>query len=77
MSPFQIVYGMHPRGVYELIYLGKQEIWIAEGEYFEIVMHELQENIKRRLQESAKKYKQREEFKRKEVNFQVGDLVMA
>ena len=23
MSPFQIVYGMHPRGVYKIIYLGK------------------------------------------------------
>ena len=25
MSPFQIVYGMHPRGVYELRYLGKHK----------------------------------------------------
>ena len=40
-------------------------------------MHELQENIKRRLQESAEKHKQREDLKRREVNFQVGDLVMA
>ena len=23
MSPFQIVYGMHPRGVYEIRYFGK------------------------------------------------------
>ena len=40
-------------------------------------MHELQENIKRRLPESAEKHKQREDLKRREVNFQVGDLVMA
>ena len=32
MSHFQIVYGMHPRGVYELRYLGKQERRSAEGE---------------------------------------------
>ena len=37
----------------------------------------IQENIKKRLQESAEKYKQRVEMKRREVNFQVGDLVMA
>jgi hypothetical protein len=26
MSPFHIVYGMHPRGVYELRNLGKKEL---------------------------------------------------
>ena len=49
MSPFQIVYGMHPRGVYELRYLGKQEKRSVEGEYFVISIRELQENIKKRL----------------------------
>ena len=51
MSPFQIVYGMHPRGVYEFRYLGKQERRSEEGEYFAISMHELKENIKKRLKE--------------------------
>ena len=69
MSPFQIVYGMNPRSVYELIDLVKWENRSAYGEYFAVSMHELQENIKKRLQESAKKYKQREELKRREVNF--------
>ena len=68
---------MHPRGVYELRDLGKQEKRSAEGEYFAVSMHELQENIKKRLQESAEKYKQRAALKRREVNFQIGDLVMA
>ena len=77
MSPFQIVYGIYPRGVYELRDLGKQERRSAEGEFFAISMHELQEKIKKRLQESAEKYKQRADLKRREVNFQVGDLVMA
>ena len=40
-------------------------------------MHEQQENIKKRLQESAEKYKHRAYLKRKEVKFQVGDLAMA
>ena len=68
---------MHPRGVYELRYLGKHEKISAQGEDFAVRMHELQENIKKRLQESAEKYKQRAYLKRRELNFQVGDLVMA
>ena len=56
MSRFQIIYGMHPRGVYELRYLGKQEKISAKGEDFAVSMHELQETIKKRLQESQEKY---------------------
>ena len=41
MSPFQIVYGMNPRGVYELISLGGQERRSADGEDFASSMHEL------------------------------------
>ena len=77
MSHFQTIYGMHPIGVYELRDLGKPEKRSAEGEDFAVSMHELQENIKKRLHESAEKYKQRAESPRREVNFQVGDLVMA
>ena len=33
-SPFQIVYGMHPRGVHELRDLGTVEKRSAEGEEF-------------------------------------------
>ena len=42
MSPFQIVYGIHPRGVYEIRDLGKKEKISAEGEDFGVSMHELQ-----------------------------------
>ena len=77
MRPFQFVYGMHPRGVYELRYFGKWEKRSVEGEDFVVSMHGIQELIKKKLQESARKYKQRAYLKRREVNFQVGDLVMA
>ena len=69
MSSFQIVYGMHPRGMYELRYLGKKEKRSAEGEYFAVSMHELQETIKKRLQGTTKKYKHTSNLKRREVNF--------
>ena len=68
---------MHTRIVYELRDLGKHEKRSAEGEDFAVSMHELQENIKKRLQESAEKYKPRADLKRRELNFQIGDLVTA
>jgi hypothetical protein len=77
MSPFQILYGMHPRGVFELRNLGKQEMRSVDGEDFAVSMQELQERVKQRLQESNNKYKQREDMRRRPVDFQVGDLVMA
>jgi hypothetical protein len=40
-------------------------------------MQELQERIKQKLQESSHKYKQREDMKRRPMDFEVGDLVMA
>ena len=57
MSPFQIVYGMNPRVVYELRNLGGQERRSADGEKYASSMHELQEDVKKKLQESAGKYK--------------------
>ena len=38
MIPFQILYGMHPRGVYELRSLGKQELRSVDGEDFAVSM---------------------------------------
>ena len=43
MSPFQIMYGMHPRGVYELCDLGQLENRSVDGEEFAIRIIELQE----------------------------------
>ena len=62
---------MHPRGVYELKCLGEQERRRSRGEYFSVSMHEIQENVKRKLQESIGKYKHRENLKRRDVNFQI------
>jgi transposase InsO family protein len=77
MSPFQILYGMHPRGVYELRNLGKQELRSVDGEDFAVSMQELQEKVKQKLQERNHQYKQREDMRRRPVDFEVGELVMA
>lgn len=76
MSPFQIAFGMNPRGVYELRNLSKQETKSAKSEEFVEEVQRLQEDVKDRLQESSGKYEQRVEMKRREKEFHVGDLVM-
>ena len=55
MSSFQILYRIHPRGVYELRNLGKQEGRSVDGEYFATNMQELQERVKHKLQERNNK----------------------
>ena len=45
-SLFQIVYGMHPRGVHELQDLGTTEKRSADGEEFVDAIHELHEEVK-------------------------------
>ena len=77
MSPFQIVFGMHPRGVTELRNLGKDEMRSAKGEDFASEMQAIHEQVKQLLQDSNIKYKTRVDMRRREVNFEVGDLVLA
>ena len=57
-SPFQIVYGMHPRGICELRDLGNLEHRSADGEDFSIAMSELHEKVKKRLQDTNYRYQQ-------------------
>ena len=52
MSPFQILYGMYPRGVCELRDLGQLEKRSADGEEFATRISELQEQVKASLQQS-------------------------
>ena len=76
-SPFHIVYGMHPRGVYELRNLGREELRSAKGEDFSSEMKAIHEQVKHKLHDNNIQYKKREDLKRREVNFEVGDLVLA
>ena len=77
MSPFQILYCMHPRGVYELRDLGQLEKRSADGEDFAARISELQEQVMERLQQSNDGYKAREDSRRRAKNYEVGDLVLA
>ena len=76
MIPFHILYGMHPRGVYEIRDLGQLEKRTADGEDFAARISELQEEVKERLQKSNTKYKMKADLKRREKNYEVGYLVL-
>lgn len=75
-SPFQILYDMHPREVHKMQDLGMQERRSADGEDFANAMRDLHEQVKIKLQDSSLKYKQQEDLKRREVQFDVGDEVL-
>ena len=49
----------------------------ADAEDFATDMKLLHEQVKEQLQQNNIKYKQREDLKRRQVNFEEGDLVLA
>jgi hypothetical protein len=76
-SPFQIVYGMQPRGVFELKDSEQDEFRSASVEDFVEAMKELHTRIKEQLQSSSQEYKRREDQHRRELQFEIDDLVLA
>lgn len=76
-SPFHIIYGRHPRGVSELRDLGKAERRGVKGEYFATEFQAIHEQVKQQLQDSNIKYKGGADLKKRKVNFEVRDLVLA
>ena len=75
--PFQIVYGMQPRGVSELKDSEQVEFRSVSAEDFTEGMKELHSRIKERLKSSSQEYKRREDQHRRELQFEVGDLILA
>jgi hypothetical protein len=71
------MYGMQPRGVSELRDLEQSEFRSVGEEEFAAEMKELHSNIKERLQNSNQEYKHRADRHRRELQFEVGDLVLA
>jgi hypothetical protein len=76
-SPFQIVYGMQPRGVSELWDSEKTATSSASAEEFAEAMKELHIQVKERLMKSNQEYKHRADQHRRQLQFEVGDLVLA
>jgi hypothetical protein len=76
-SPFQIVYGMKPRGVSELRDLEQNEFRSVGAEDFAAEMQKLHNQIKEQLQNNNREYKCRVDQHRRELQFEVGDQVLA
>jgi hypothetical protein len=71
------MYGMQPRGVSELRDLEQSEFRSVGAEDFAAEMQELHSKIKERLQNSNQEYKRRADQHRRELQFEVGELVLA
>jgi hypothetical protein len=76
-SPFQILYGTQPRGVSELKELEQAETSSASAKQFAEAMQELQTEVKQRLQKSNQEYKCRADQRKRQLQFEVGDMVLA
>jgi hypothetical protein len=76
-SPFQVVYGMQPRGVSELRDLEQVATRSASAEEFVEAMKELHSWVKDRLQNSSQEYKRRANQQKRQLQFEVGELVLA
>jgi hypothetical protein len=76
-SPFEIVYGRQPRGIAELRELKQDEFRSIGAEDFSTEMKRLHDQVRRQIHDSNQKYKDGVDQKRREVQFEVGDEVLA
>jgi hypothetical protein len=76
-SPFQIVYGMQLRGVSELRDSEQTATSSASVEEFAKAMKELHNRVKERLQSSIQEYKRKADQWKRQLQFEVGELVLA
>lgn len=76
-SPFEVVYGMHPRGVYELRDMQGIDRRSAQGEDFVVAIRDIHQQVRETLQNNVEKYKERADLKIRDLQFKVGDLMLA
>jgi hypothetical protein len=75
-SPFQVVYDMQPRGISELRDSKQTATRSASAEEFTEAMKELHSQVKERLQNSSQEYKRRTDQHKRQLQFEVGDLIL-
>jgi hypothetical protein len=76
-SPFQDLYGTQPRGVSELRESEQTVTSSASAEEFAEAMQELHSQVKQRLMKSNQEYKSRADQWKRQLQFEVGDMVLA
>lgn len=74
--PFEIVTRIQPRVISDLRDIIAEEKRSVEGEEFVEVMKSLHEEVKHKLEQSNKKYKDNANRSRRDKTFEVGDEVM-
>ena len=74
--PFEVVYGMHPRGVCELRTLGDLDQRSGQAKDFFQTMKEIQDQVRQTIQENTQKLKATMDEKRRNVQFSIGEFVM-
>ena len=75
--PFEIVHGIQPRGITELRYLNQEEFRSTGAEDFATKIQKLHDRVGEQLQDNSQKYKNKFDQNRREVQFEVGDEVLA
>ncbi|XP_059070731.1 uncharacterized protein LOC131860352 [Cryptomeria japonica] len=75
-SPFEIVYGLHPCSVCELRDLRILEGKSGHAEDFTQSMKEVHEKVQKTLIDAMQRIKAKEDERRKDIQFAVGDMVM-
>jgi hypothetical protein len=71
-SPFQIMYGMNPRGFSELRYLNQSKFRSAGAKDFTAEMQELHNQIKEQVKKNNDKYKHRADQHKRKLNLKLG-----
>lgn len=64
-------------GIYELRYLSGMNKRSSQGKYFATTMHDIHKQVKETLEKNLDKYKRKVDLKKRDVQFKVGDLVLA
>lgn len=75
-NPFEVVYGIHPRGILELRVLRGLEIRSAQEEDFALAIKDIHDRVRETLHKNIVKYKEKANEKKRDVQYKVGDLVM-
>lgn len=75
-TPFEIVIGVHPRGISELRDISSEDRRSSEEEDFADHMAALHIQVKQHLEDISNKYKGKADEKRRHKEFEVGDEVM-
>lgn len=75
-SPFEVVYGMHPKGIMQLRDITNLQHKSGTSDDMAHSMKEVHEQVRQALQDTSQKVKARVDATKRDVQFAIGDYVM-